>query len=295
MTINSYPSLYALGKREVLNIFDDYVLIEEKIDGSQISFGMINGQLQIRSRGQNINLEEPVKIFQLATNYLNSIKHLLTPGWIYRGECLSKEKHNVLKYDRTPKNNIIIYDIQMELGYCNTFEVKKCEAEKLGLEVCPLIFEGQFDKFEINKLLDRKSILGDIKIEGIVIKNYSKLIQGKPMITKLVSDDFKEVAKHPKKLNKKSRDEFIDSIGERYRTKARWNKAIQHLKEAGLITYSMKDIGTVIREVIADVQKECEDEIKQALFDEFYPKIKTTLIRGFPDYYKDILKGELNE
>ncbi len=43
--INSYPSVYQLGHKAIQNIFDGKVVIEEKIDGSQFSFGMINRPL----------------------------------------------------------------------------------------------------------------------------------------------------------------------------------------------------------------------------------------------------------
>ena len=36
---HSYPQIYNLGHKAIAGIFDDDVLIEEKIDGSQFSFG----------------------------------------------------------------------------------------------------------------------------------------------------------------------------------------------------------------------------------------------------------------
>lgn len=36
----SYPSIYAIGHKELDELFDDPVLVEEKVDGSQFSFSL---------------------------------------------------------------------------------------------------------------------------------------------------------------------------------------------------------------------------------------------------------------
>lgn len=50
--INSYPSIYSLGHRYISELFSGPVVIQEKIDGSQFSFGNLNGKLFCRSKGQ---------------------------------------------------------------------------------------------------------------------------------------------------------------------------------------------------------------------------------------------------
>ena len=42
-SIPSYPKIFTLGDRHTQGIFDGEVEITEKIDGSAIAFGMING------------------------------------------------------------------------------------------------------------------------------------------------------------------------------------------------------------------------------------------------------------
>ena len=46
--MRSYPKIYNLGHKYLEELFLDDVLIEEKIDGSQISFGVIEVR-QIRA------------------------------------------------------------------------------------------------------------------------------------------------------------------------------------------------------------------------------------------------------
>ena len=74
-----------------------------------------------------------------------------------------------------------------------------------------------------------------------------------------------------------------------YRTPARWAKAVQHLSERGLIEDSPRDIGKLIVEAAEDTERECADEIKQALYRWAWPKIRRGLSAGLPEWYK----GEL--
>ena len=106
---HSYPSIYALGHAAVAELLLDPVVAEEKIDGSQYSFGRFSGALKVRSKGKQMIVESPEKIFRKAVEYVATLD--LRDGWTYRGEVLDKPKHNALAYDRVPKGNVILFDI----------------------------------------------------------------------------------------------------------------------------------------------------------------------------------------
>jgi hypothetical protein len=110
--IHSYPKINNVGHPEIATIFDDPVLVEEKIDGSQISFGVLDGELKIRSKNSDIHVEDTEKMFSQGVETILSIKDSLTPNWVYRGEYLKKPKHNALSYSRIPNKHIIIFDIE---------------------------------------------------------------------------------------------------------------------------------------------------------------------------------------
>ena len=38
--ISSYPKIYSLGHAAILDLLDGRVIVEEKVDGSQFSFGL---------------------------------------------------------------------------------------------------------------------------------------------------------------------------------------------------------------------------------------------------------------
>lgn len=283
---HSYTEIYALGHRALVELFDDEVLIEEKIDGSQFSFGKIDGELRCRSKGKEMHPDFPEKLFKRAVDAVKDLS--LRDGWTYRAEYLAKPKHNSLAYDRTPKNNLIIFDINTGYESYLTYEEKIAEAERLGLEAVLLLFRGMVSgKEQIQSLLETPSCLGGQKVEGVVIKNYAKFGPNKKaLMGKFISEAFKEVhAREWKKANPKAGD-IIQSLIEAYGTEARWQKALLHMREQGKIEDSPRDIGPLLQEVWPDIVKECREEIIDTLWKWAEDKIRRGVTRGLPEWYK---------
>lgn len=286
---SSYPKIYTLGHRAIKEIFNENVLIEEKIDGSQISFGIIDGELKIKSKNKELLIDFPEKMFIEAVEIIKNLD--LHEGWTYRGEYLQRPKHNVLSYNRIPNKHIIIFDINTSEEEYLSYEDKKKEAERIGLEVVPKIYEGIVgDSSFLLGLLERESVLGGQKIEGVVIKNYKRFGQDKKILMgKYVSEKFKEVHNKVWKGNNLSSKDVIQKIIIKYKTDARWNKAVQHLKEKGKLMDSPKDIGMLVKEIQSDIYDECVDDIKDMLFKNAFPKIIRGIVAGFPEWYKERL------
>ncbi len=217
--------------KERLELLLDPVIVEEKVDGSQFSFGRFDSELRIRSKGKEMIVDAPEKMFQLAVNLASSLD--LRDGWTYRGEFLSKPKHNALAYDRVPNGNVILFDINTgEEGYLN-YEDKQSEANRIGVEIVPLLFTGEIKSAnDILCFLERTSILGGQKIEGVVIKNYNRFGRDKKVLMgKYVSEAYKEV--HNKEwgsANPKQGD-IVQRLIDMYRIDTRWEKSVIHLKE----------------------------------------------------------------
>lgn len=282
-----------MGHRAVADLLKGPVYVQEKVDGSQISFGLLNGELVMRSKGAPITTEAPQKMFQAAVEVCQKLKPLLREGWTYRGEYLAKPKHNTLAYDRTPYSHIILFDVNTsEETYLPYHEVKYIASE-LGLEVVPLIFEGYVESIaDFRAYLERDSVLGGQKIEGVVVKprNYAIFGQDKKcLMGKFVSEAFKEVHGGEWKKNNPTQNDIMALIAAKYATPARWQKAVIHMRERGLITDSPKDIGPLIKETIADTLKECEQEIKNDLWEHGWEHISRRLTHGLPTWYKDEL------
>lgn len=292
--LNSYPSIYNLGHAAVAQLLDGPVIVEEKVDGSQISFGIdTEGTLHIKSKGAVIHPEAPNGMFKAGVGVILGLAPLLTPGWTYRGEYLSKPKHNTLAYDRIPENHIIIFDI--EKGYYEYLSpsYKLVEATRLGLEVVPVLYNGMVtDKEAFQGLLETMSVLGGQKVEGVVVKPQSYDLWGvdkKVLMGKYVSEAFKEVHQGAWREANPHTGDIIEQIIVAHRTPARWQKAVQHLRESGGLTDSPKDIGPLIQEVLADVRKEEEGAIKDVLFAYAWKKIGRGITNGLPEWYKENL------
>ncbi len=286
----SYAKPETLGTPGTQGVFEGSFYIQEKIDGSQISFGLVGDKVSIRSKGRELTVDEGVKYDKLFAPAVSTIRNLwasgkLAAGYIYRGEAVASLRHNVLQYKRVPTGGVVLYDVEVN-GVPQTQTELEIVAASLGLEAAQLIWAGNEHPGDaIDGMLNRESMLGGM-IEGIVIKNNAKGIRAK-----FVSAGFKEVAGQP---NKKAKESFdMAAIAASYRTHARWNKAIQHLREDGKLTDSPRDIGPLVREIQADLAREETENIKQVLFDKFFPMIQKESVRDFHQYYKEILAGAL--
>ena len=305
---HGYSSIFNLGHRAIADLLKYPVNVEEKCDGSQISFGLFETtdegdealpnlsppfELKIRSKGAVMHPDAPEKMFNKAAETVKQLQAQLHPGWTYRGEFLAKPKHNALVYDRVPKGNIIIFDINSGEEEFLSYEEKQKEAERLGLEVVPLLFTGVIDDINsFRKFLDTTSILGGQKIEGVVVKPVGYDLFGKDhkcLMGKFVSEAYKEVHSKSWRADNPSNRDILEILGAMYGTQARWNKAIQHLREAGQIEDDVRDIGKLMREIPKDIKRDSEDEIKEKLFAYAWPHVRRMVTRGVPEYYKDLL------
>lgn len=298
MHISSYPKVYAIGREAIDGIFDGEVIVEEKVDGSQFSFCLgTDGVLSMRSKGAMIDEHTKDKLFRGAVDTVLKLvaeARLQPNGWVYRGEVLCKPKHNSLCYERVPLNNIIIYDIDTGGEHYLDSATRRLQAAHLSLETVPVLHRGRILVVdELMALLDNVSCLGGSKVEGVVVKRYDMFTRdGKIAVGKYVSEAFKEVHAGDWKKRNPTRADIVDRLIEQHRTEARWQKAVQHLRDAGKLEGEPRDIGALVNEAQADIAHECGEEISAALWQHFWPQIKRGVVRGLPEWYKtELAKG----
>jgi len=297
MTIGSYGKILAVGNKYIAELLVDDVVVQEKVDGSQFSFMVKDGELFCRSKNKGIIPDAPDQMFRRGVESVQALAPLLTDSWVYRGEYLNKPCHNALAYDRVPNGHVIIFDIERGSGtqdYLNPQELAE-EATRIGLESVPVLWAGKaptdYNEF-LQGFLKSVSILGGQRVEGIVIKNYSKPdADGKLLKGKIVSDDFKEVHKVKWGESNPSKGDKVQRIVEAYRQPTRWHKAIQHLAEEGILTETPKDIGALMKEVNNDILTEEVDNIKELLWTAFQKDIMRGVTAGLPEWYKRKLLG----
>src|SRR3990167_7794184 len=113
--IHSYSKVFNVGHEEVSDILKHPVVVQEKLDGSQLSFRVVDGALFIRSKGAVIDPENPADLFAPAVRWILNNQSELVPGWTYRAEAISKPKHNTLVYSRAPESGFVLFDVDEAL------------------------------------------------------------------------------------------------------------------------------------------------------------------------------------
>jgi len=290
----SYPKIHALGHPELAAssfAFTEDTVLEEKIDGSQFSFGIFDGDLRMRSRKVHLHEHPPGEkdMFHLACQQVAAIAGLLTPGWTYRGEYLRAPKHNSITYGRAPLRNIILFDVAVGLEDYLSYEGLEAEADRLGLECVPLMHRGPIESTDkLLSLIDNSaSCLGGM-VEGVVIKNRGAHFgrDGKPVYAKFVTDRFKEVHRREWRKSNPTQGDIIERLINSVHVESRWEKALYRLRDAGILESTPRDIGKLIPSVRADVEEEFAAEAKEVLWQHFKGNILRGAVGGLPDWYK---------
>jgi len=285
---HSYPSIYNLGHAALEPIAGMPLQVEEKIDGSQFSFGRFGGELRVRSKGKEMIADAPEKMFAAGVEHVKTLD--LRDGWTYRGEFLGKPKHNTLAYERIPTGHVIIFDINPAEESYLSYEEKQAEAARVGLECVPRLHTGVMTTNKLKELLDTQSVLGNVTIEGVVLKQYSLFGPDKKVLmAKFVSEAFKEKHSRSWKVENPGQSDIVDNIIAELRTDARFTKTVQHLRDDGVLTGELRDIPALMKELSTDTYREEETYIKELLFKWAWPKIQRGVQRGLPEWYKQHL------
>lgn len=297
--IGSYPSIYALGHKALGEGFlDRELIVQEKVDGSQFSVMWTEAGWAYRSKGVQVHKEDAPDLFRPTISHFeavpDAIKALAFPGTVFRGEAFKNERHNTLKYGRTPEGHFVLFDIERPGQQFEDPSTVRQWAGRLGVEPIRTIYVGKVEVSQIQEWLKEESALGGTILEGVVLKPVAYDLFGvdkKLLIAKMVREDFKEMNGAAWKLNNPSRGDVVDALITKYRNNQRYKKAVQHLRDEGKLDGSPKDIGSLIAEVKKDIEKEERDAIAEALLNRFLPDILRGASGGIPDWYKAELAG----
>lgn len=316
--VPKYTKVLNLGNSGTERALVGEVVIQEKVDGSQFRFGL-NEDNELMMGSKSVNWEYGIwdKMFNEGCESIKGveshIKNNFPKDTYFFCEYLQKPKHNVLKYERVPSRHLILFDVLLNGKWTTDRKELEEYAALLGLDVVPELYRGvvemkrvgageKFDRtkgwtgtdFLKNMIHQTMSILGGVTIEGVVMKNYNEWIHVGgmvfPVFTKYVREEYRE--QHDKTWKSKSPKTSLNEYFQSFANENRWMKAVQHLKEGGTWTNSVKDIGPLVKEIQADIKVEEIEEIKAYLYKHFIEDIMRTSIRGFVDWYKEFLIRE---
>lgn len=277
---------------KVPGVLGGFCVVEEKVDGSQVSFFLDDyGDLVLRSRNHILdpdNLLDPsFDVFCIAV--LDRKEHL-THGLTYYGEYLRKRRQNQILYTNVPDGFVYIYDIRTDKrddirsGFL-TMQYKAAEAHRLGFTPVNFLGHGNMLTFDqIKEFASQESCLGG-KMEGVCVKNYTlKSKDHNYTFAKYINEDYKEVKLKSRKASK------IDTLIEDYATEARYRKAIQHLAESGELNFEMSDIPKLMREIGTDLHEEEYEVFKERLAKAYWKDFVRGISKNFPAFYRGYLE-----
>lgn len=291
--IDAYPKVWALGKAPLFDPSENATflqgecVVQEKVDGSQISFGVIDGAVMIRSKNQDISTDQDGMFFA-AIEAIYKAKANLPEGLVFRGEYLAKPKHNTLTYGRIPKNHIAVYDIWDSTSgrWLDTAEVRLF-AYQAGFDIVPTLYVGSiWQKSDLDAFLEKESFLGGPNIEGVVIKRYDVANRSHAVtFCKYVSEAFREMHTKSWKAQNPTTSDFVQDLGSSFATETRWLKAVHRLRDQGRLKGDMSDVGLLLKDLSEDFETEWEHECAKRLYRHFRKRLIKAANAGFPQWY----------
>jgi len=320
IAVPSYTKVAALGHRSVGTIWEGDVEVTEKIDGSQFAFGVVGGELYMRSKGRQIprhSVTPQDLFFNTIQQIEDRFEHGVIPEdyWFY-GEAIGKNRHSTLNYENIPQGNFVLWAARHVddetawfpygglVTFAESMEVDIARRVSIDLsdEVRPaealLAFLSGRPKSQLGAALNKKG--EDVGMEGVVVKNLGQEMLYGPilfpvMAAKFVTEQFKEVHQADWKAQNTGKGRW-DLFQEQYRTEARWMKTIMHLAEDGQLVGEPKDIGLLMNMVQKDIGQECKEEITKFLWKQFGRDLMRNAVRGLPEWYKEqIALGNIEE
>lgn len=242
---HKYDKIFAVGHEENEGIFsdpDDDIVIQEKIDGANFRFTVIesedgipaNRTLVFGSRGNQMTSDKGedtyvqksfMKCIAFVREAFAKAPHRFCSGYIYYGENCIKHSYSY-DWERMPIFlGFDIYDMKEKKYLVNAINI----FEFLGLPFVPVVKYckakdvGEFKDSDIPK-----SVYSSAPAEGIVLKNYSK-----QLFAKVVTKHFKEVNKEVFGSSKRVAVDDTERLVAMYAPNARIDKCIFKLLDEG--------------------------------------------------------------
>ena len=253
--VAKYPKVRRIGHIQTKGILDDpsdFVVIQEKVDGSNFRFWLEDGEIRFGSRRVDYIDEKNYEEWARAIEYIKSKVNPedLREDFVYVGEFI---RPHTVQYDFDSAPPFVGFDILNRwTGDVVHYLVSYAEFDSLGLPFVNTYFVGEagfITDVLIEELKKKESAYGAEMQEGVVLKNYSRNIFAKSVNPEFLEDFKKKFGGPPKKLC------VEEKIVSRFVTPARVKKIIMRIhEEQGSVT--TEDIPEILRGVSNDILEE---------------------------------------
>jgi atypical dual specificity phosphatase len=165
-----------MDKTDIETMLKGEITVEEKIDGANLGFRLIDGKIRTQNRSHYVCSESHSQFKKLdqwiESNKFDLIKILSQGNLIIYGEWLYS-KHSI-NYTKLSDYFIMfdLYDVDTQTFYSRDY------LEKLLLDteikLVPLIYRGKATLDKLKALVQTKSVFYDGIIEGIYIRSFDE-------------------------------------------------------------------------------------------------------------------------
>lgn len=258
-----YQHLERFGTTEVEQIELGECFIFPKIDGTNASVWITNGELQAGSRTRKLSLESDNAGFYGWVLKQDNLLNYLTENPTHRlyGEWLVP--HSLKTYKESAWRKFYVFDIICDSSEDTThikYNDYKPLLEKHEIDFIPPIAVIRNSNYEqlVNQMMKNDFLIEDGKGygEGIVIKNYNyKNKYGRQTWAKIVTSEFKE--KHAKVMGKSTiegKKMVEEEIADKYVTLAFCEK--EYAKIESIDGWSSKFIPKLLNVIYYEIVKE---------------------------------------
>lgn len=234
MIFHKYPKIFSIGRDENKDIFlnpSDLIHVEEKIDGANFRFMVIDNRIVFGSRNNSLGDDNsPIGgNFSRCVRFVSdSLKGKVVPeGIVFFGECCVKHS---LEYDWDKIPPYLGFDVLVGDGSFMSYDDKVRLFDSLSLPVVPLVNTFRASELvgvDSNSLIPT-TVFGSVPAEGIVFKNYSCNI-----FAKFVTEKFLEVNKAAFGASKRFSSNDSERIVAGFCTNSRIDKHVFNLVSEG--------------------------------------------------------------
>ena len=280
------------GSRILLDKFKDRgLVVQEKLDGSNASFTVDNGELQCFSRRKKLNEKETLNGFYgwVHENIQEDVFDFLE-DYIIFGEWLVKHK---IQYKEECYKEFYVFDVydKEEEAYLSLKNMHRIASYLELKTVKTLLIAEPSHHLNILTPQDIQDLVGksDMTVkpntgEGIVIKYLDGKSEHEDYY-KIVSNEFKEFNRRKMKTEIKNND----SVADYAMTRARMEKMIFRAIEEGRLSednMELENFGLIIKEVGQDFVDDIMEEEKDNMLKIIEKQIK----KKMPHILREILQ-----
>ena len=295
MEFKSYPKIHRLGKEETEGILDAPVVVQEKIDGANVSIWLDNKKIKCGSRTRE--LTEGFNGFVDAVKSKGRLLAWFTENPTKRlyGEWLVK---HTITYPDTAYKKIYLYDIYDDSTESfSTQEEVKATAKLLQLEYPQIFIDNkQVTEKQIKEYVGKTLVPEAANGEGVVIKRESfKDKWGNHAYAKVVHEKFKEANAIVFGGNNKHSDSYYEMyVVNKYCTLGRVQKIMQKLQAETDKRLDLEHTPQVAGRCLHDMITEEAWEIFQKVPILDNKKLKSLAMRKYIQVYHDLLNNSVS-